>query len=162
GRCAAPGPLLPVGTVLAGLAEAADIAAHRGIVENLVAGTQIATWAYSGDGGPNALAPPFTAARTADGYVVRGVAERGEAAAQADLLLVPAATADGVVQLFVSPQAAGVSVDRVRSIDLVRHYGSVRLENVEVSATAELASAAAAMERQWQIAVLLRCAETVG
>lgn len=162
GRHAAPGPLLPVSTVLAGLTSSADPDTHRDTIENLVAGKQIATWAYSGDGGPGALAPSFVATRTDDGYSVSGVAERVEAAAQCDLLLVPATTATGAVQLLVSPDAAGVSLTRVRCIDLVRQYATVRLDKVQVLAAAEVGSAAEATARQWQIAVLLRCAETVG
>lgn len=165
GQHAAPGPLFPVSTVLAGLGESGVTDAHRDTIENIVAGQQIVTWAYSGDGAHGDFQPGVTATESGAGYVLSGVAERIEAAPQADLLLVTASTPTGLRQFLVTPATAGVTVARARSIDMVRQYGTVRFDNAEVAPAAQVGDAAStprALERQWQIAVLLRCAETVG
>jgi alkylation response protein AidB-like acyl-CoA dehydrogenase len=165
GRHAAPGPLLPVCTVLTGLVESNNASDHRDTIDNIVAGKRVPAWAFSGDGSPAHLQPGFKATETWHGYLISGVAERVEAAAQADDLLVPVSAPGGVMQFLVSPATPGVSVARARSIDLVRQYATVAMDNVEVPATAQVGDSvdtARVMERQRQIAVLLRCAETVG
>jgi alkylation response protein AidB-like acyl-CoA dehydrogenase len=158
GRHAAPGPLFPVATVLAGLPETDE---HGEVIESIVAGEAVAAWAFSGNRYPLRRDPTVTVTPAASGYVLDGVVERVEAAPQADLFLVPARTADGnVVQVLVPRGADGLSVRPARSLDLTRQYGTVSF--VEVAVPAMGGSAIAAMERQLQIAVLLRCAETVG
>lgn len=165
GRHAAPGPLLAVSTVVAGLAASGATEAHRPTLEAIVAGRLVATWAYSGDGVPGVVTPACTATTTDTGYLIDGVAERVEAAPQADVLLITVSVGDDVMQMLVPAATSGVSVTRARSIDLVRQYGTVRLDGVHVPVTARVgdpATTSHALERQWQIAVLLRCAETVG
>lgn len=158
GRHAAPGPLFPVATVLAGLAASEE---HAAAIESIVAGETVAAWAFSGDGYPLRRDPTVTATPGRDGYVLNGVVERVEAAPQADLFLVPARTSDGdVVQVLVPRGAQGLTVRPARSLDLTRHYGTVLFSEVAVPGPG--GSAVAAMQRQLQIAVLLRCAETVG
>ena len=157
GKQVAPGPLLPVSTVIAGLASyGADVSA-------LVDGSKVATWAFSGDGIPRFTATGFTAVGRGEGYVLSGVAERVEAAPQADVFLVPVTTPAGVHQFLVPAEAPGVTVTRVRSIDIVRQYGTVALDGVVVGEPlGDAAQTVTAMRRQWQIAVLLRCVEMVG
>lgn len=166
GRHAAPGPLFPVATVLSGLAESGGIDVHGDTIESIVAGEEVVAWAFSGDGYPLRRAPGVTAIATEAGYVLSGVVERVEAAPQADLFLVPAQTPDGgVIQVFVRRDAAGLTVRQARSIDLTREYGTVVLHDVEVAAgdlVGDPETTAAAIQRQLQVAVLLRCAETVG
>ena len=158
GRHAAPGPLFPVATVLAGLAESDE---HAAAIESIVAGETVAAWAFSGDRYPLQRDPTVTATPAGDGYVLTGVVERVEAAPQADLFLVPARTPNGdVIQVLLPRDADGLTVRPARCLDLTRQYGTVLLD--EVAVTADGGSAAAAVERQLQIAVLLRCAETVG
>lgn len=157
GKHAAPGPLLPVSTVIAGLS------VYGADVGGLVDGSKVATWAFSGDGVPRFTATGFTAVERDGGYVLSGAAERVEAAPQADVFLVPVTTPAGVLQFLVAADAPGVTVTRVRSIDMVRQYGTVVLDGVTVGEPlGDAARTAKAMQRQWQIAVLLRCAEMVG
>ena len=157
GKHAAPGPLLPVSTVIAGLS------IYGADMSELVDGSKVATWAFSGDGVPRFTATGFTAVAHDDGYVLSGVAERVEAAPQADVFLVPVTTPAGVHQFLVAADAPGVTVTRVRSIDMVRQYGTVALDGVIVGEPlGDAAQTAKAMRRQWQVAVLLRCAEMVG
>jgi alkylation response protein AidB-like acyl-CoA dehydrogenase len=165
GRHAAPGPLLPVSTVLAGLAESGDTDRHGATIEAIVTGENVVTWAHSGDGYPVRCAPAVTARPVDAGYRLTGTVARVEAAPQADAFLVPATTPDRVIQVLVPSSTAGVTVRQARSIDLVRQYGTVRFDDVEVPDAALVGApetTANAIERQFQIAVLLRCAETVG
>ena len=158
GRHAAPGPLFPVATVLVGLAESGG---DSQTIEGIVAGEVVAAWAFSGDSYPLRRAPDVTATPTDTGYLLTGTVERVEAAPQADVFLVPATTSAGEsIQVLVRCDADGLSLHPARSIDLTRQYGSLRFDKVAVAGTA--GSAAAAIQRQLQIAVLLRCAETVG
>lgn len=159
GRHAAPGPLFPVATVLAGLAGADG---HSDTIEGIVAGEVVAAWAFSGDGYPLRSTPTVAAVLADDGYVLKGVVQRVEAAPQADVFLVPAGTPDGLIQFVVPGDAAGLSVRPARTIDLTRHYGTLVLDEVSVPLAAVAGGAGAAIGRQLQIAVLLRCAETVG
>lgn len=165
GRHIAPGPLLTVSTVLAAFGDQAVADAHADTVEGIVAGDIVASWAFSGDGVPGRRVSAVTATARPGGYVLDGVVERVEAAGHADMLLVPAAMDDGVAQLLVHIETPGVSVRPVRSIDLVRHYSSVHLAGVSVDFSqqvGEIHDTPATLDQQIQLAVLLRCAETVG
>jgi alkylation response protein AidB-like acyl-CoA dehydrogenase len=163
GRHAAPGPLFPVATVLTGLAESDGMEAHGDTIEKIVTGEDVVAWAFSGDGYPLRRDPGVTATATDAGYVLTGIVERVEAAPQADLFLVPAQTPDGeVIQAFVRADAAGLSVRQARSIDLTRRYGTVEFDGAAGVGVGDSATTAAAIQRQLQVAVLLRCAETVG
>jgi alkylation response protein AidB-like acyl-CoA dehydrogenase len=88
-----------------------------------------------------------------------------EAAGQADHFLVSARNEDGLCQLLVPADAPGVSVAPLESLDLVRRFGELRFDDVELPASALLGGprgAAADIERQLQIALVLQCAEAVG
>jgi alkylation response protein AidB-like acyl-CoA dehydrogenase len=164
GRTVAPGPLHPVSVVLAGLTEAPE--GHEALIESLVSGETVASWAVY-EPGKDWLPtePTLTATQTADGFRLDGVKDRIEAGAESGVLLVTAAL-DGAVRQFVVPaDTAGVSVEAQRSLDMVKRYARVRFDGVEVDAAAVVGSAeqtAAVIERQRQIALLLQCAETVG
>ena len=164
GHTVAPGPLHPVSIVLAGLAEAPEN--HEQTIESLISGETVASWAVYE---PGRQWSPFeasvTATRTDDGYRIDGVKDRVEAAADSAMLLV-VANCDGVVRQFLVPtDAAGVTVEVQRSIDMVKAYARVQFDGVEVDASANVGSAeqtTAIIERQSQIAAILQCAEIVG
>jgi alkylation response protein AidB-like acyl-CoA dehydrogenase len=166
GATAAPGPLYPVSTVLAGLIDCAEPQTHAGIIESLVAGETVASWAvYEPERGWAPLQPSVSAAETESGYRIDGVTDRVEAGAQSDLLLVVARCDDGVRQFLVPATAPGVRIEPESSIDLVKQYARVRFDGVEVEPAAAVGSAgetAALIDRQSQIAQLLQCAEVVG
>src|SRR3954453_11809797 len=72
GRTVAPGPLHPVSTVLAGLAEAPEN--HEATIESLVSGEIVGSWAVYEPGKPlSPLDAAVTATRTATGYRIDGV-----------------------------------------------------------------------------------------
>ena len=151
GRMVSPGSLGPVNTVIAALVEAGG---HAGTIERLVAGDAVATWAvYEPGSGFTPEAPGLTAAKTPGGWTLTGVKDRVEAADQADLFLVTTDSGQ-----FLVP-AADVRVEPVTSLDLVRRFGTVRLENVRVPSSARVD---ATVERQRLVASILQSAETAG
>ncbi|MDZ7883853.1 MAG: acyl-CoA dehydrogenase family protein [Mycobacterium sp.] len=164
GRTVAPGPLHPVSVVLAGLVEAPD--GHESTIESLVSGEAVASWAVDEPGKPfSPLTADLTAAAVDGGYRLDGVKDRVESGDAAGVLLVTA-TMDGAVRQFVVPaDAAGVSVETQRSVDMVKRYARISFDGVRVDAAAVVGSAeqtAEVIERQRQVALVLQCAETVG
>jgi alkylation response protein AidB-like acyl-CoA dehydrogenase len=166
GKTVAPGPLHPVSTVLAGLADAKDGDRHADVIEALVAGEAVASWAVYEPGQHwNRLQPNVTATPTASGFRIDGVKDRVEAGADSDLLLV-VANVDGTPRQFlVRTDAPGVVVETQRSVDLVKTYARITFSGVEVDSSAAVGSAEQTPEliaRQSQVALVLQCAETVG
>ncbi|MEV6162534.1 acyl-CoA dehydrogenase family protein [Streptomyces sp. NPDC052052] len=160
----APGPLLPVNVVLAGLVAAAGQGPdHSAVIEELASGQTVATWAVYEPGAAWApLAPTVTATPVEGGYLVDGVKDRVQEADQAELLLVTVALPDGTGQLLVPASAPGVSVEPQWSLDLSRSYGRVGFEQVRIGADAVVGTPGACddvVERQLQIAVVVQCAE---
>ena len=166
GKTVAPGPLHPVSAVLAGLADAEDADRHAEVIESLISGAAIASWAVYEPGRQwNPLQPRLTATATAGGFRIDGVKDRVEAGADSDLLLVVAATDGGPRQFLVRTNAPGIRVETQRCIDLVKTYAKVSFDGVEVDESAAVGSPAqtpALITRQTQIALVLQCAETVG
>jgi alkylation response protein AidB-like acyl-CoA dehydrogenase len=165
GHTVAPGPLHPVSVVLSGLVEAAN--GHEELIEALVSGESIASWAVYEPRRPfdPAGAIGTQATRTESGYRIEGIKNRVEAGAQADVFLV-VAECDGVLRQFVvSADSPDVSVTAQKSVDLVKTYARVQFDGVDVDASAVVGTAeqtAAVIERQRQVALVLQCAETVG
>lgn len=164
GRTVAPGPLHPVSVVLAALADAPEN--HEQTIESLISGEIVASWAVYEPGKQwSPLDVLVTATRTDTGYRIDGVKDRVEAGAESAVLLV-VANCDGAVRQFLVPtDAAGVTVESHRSIDMVKTYARVQFDGVEVAASAVVGSAEqtpALIARQSQIAAILQCAEAVG
>jgi alkylation response protein AidB-like acyl-CoA dehydrogenase len=100
-----------------------------------------------------------------NGYRLTGAHEGVEAAAEADFFLVLARTSDGPAQLIVPAGAAGLSVEAMGSLDLTRGFGRVSYDGVRAGPGAVvgvIGEAAGAVERQFQVAVVLQCAELAG
>jgi alkylation response protein AidB-like acyl-CoA dehydrogenase len=157
GRLVSPGPLLPVNVVAAALAGASTADRHADTVEALVSGDAIAAWC-----GP---APRIEAINHDGGYLLHGFAEPVEAGAQADWFLVTATNQAGPTQFLVPATAPGLSVTPLESLDLVRRFARVRFDGVPLDPDAVVGAAgnaAEAAERQWQLAVVIQSAETVG
>lgn len=164
GRTVAPGPLHPVSVVLAGLVEAPD--GHEELIESLVAGESVASWAVYEPRRPFAPGQvATTATRTASGYRINGVKDRVEAGDRSDTVLV-VARCDGELRQFVVPtDTTGVSVTPQGSVDLVKQYARITFDSVEVEESATVGTAAQTadiIERQRQVALVLQCAELVG
>lgn len=166
GKTVAPGPLYPVSVVLAALVDSAEPARHADIIESLISGARVATWAvYEPGRGWAPMQPTVTATPTDSGYRIDGVKDRVEAGAQSDVLLVVARLDDGVAQFLLPANAPGVHIERQDSVDFVKQYAKVTFDGVLVDADATVGSvgqAGALIDRQSQIAQVLQCAEVVG
>lgn len=166
GRLAAPGPFLAVNVVAAALAEATNAGDHAPLIQRLLAGEAIGTWACCApDGGWDPAAGAVEAAPDGDGYRLTGIHDRVEAAADADVFLVLARTPGGLAQFVVPGDADGLSVSALTSLDLTRGFGRVAYDRVQVARAAlvgTVGEAETAVERQFQIAVVLQCAELAG
>ena len=166
GKTVAPGPLYPVSVVLAGLIGCAEPQEHAAIIESLVSGEQVASWAVSEPGrGWAPLDPSVTAVQTDAGYRIDGIKDRVEAGAQSAVLLVVARCADEVRQFLVPTDAPGVRITPQQSVDLVKQYARVQFVGVVVERSAAVGSAAEAVvsiDRQSQLAQVLQCSEVVG
>ncbi|MBC9734441.1 acyl-CoA dehydrogenase family protein [Nocardioides marmotae] len=167
GRTSASGPLVGVNAALAGLvAAAADGWEPGSLLDDVVAGTTVVTWA-AGDGGARwePFAPRLQVARDGDHLVVDGAAAQVEVTGDPDLLLL-SATAGGVaVQLLVPTDAAGVTLEPLVGLDLARRHARLVLDGVRLDARAlvgEGAAAVAQAERQWLTASALLAADSCG
>ncbi len=166
GRTVAPGPLHPVSTVLAGLVDAENAETHSATIESLVSGEIVASWAvYEPGRAWEPTTATVTATPTASGFRIDGVKDRVEAGAQSGVFLVTA-QCDGVLRQFLVPaDAAGVTVEEQKSLDLVKRHARVTFDGVEVGEDAAVGTAAqttALIARQSQIAQMLQCAEVLG
>ena len=161
GRHVLPSPLVPVNVVAETLARHGG---HPDRLASIMAGESVATWVGDPDRGPDAR-PPIHATRDTDGFVLAGEAVAVEAADQADQLLVTASTDAGSTQFLVTSDAEGVTITRQASLDLLRHFGRVRLDDVRVSGddvVGEVGGADDDVHRQRLVAVVLQCAESCG
>jgi len=166
GRLITPGPLLATNVVAGAVAEYGSTEQQEALLPGIVAGEILATWALDEPGG-RWQADKLTLAATpkGDGFVLQGVKAPVEAAGHIDYYLVTAQTSGGLTQFLVPADTAGLSVQPMEALDLVRRYGEVRFDDVFVPASAvlgEVDNAAAAVERALQIAIALQLAETVG
>ncbi len=194
GKLVSPGPLVPVNVVALALSEAANAKDHAEVIEQLMSGAAIASWAvYEPGRGWDLDDIAVTAVRDGDDYLLTGTKDRVDSGDQADYLLVTARLSDvdrgglgqgdmgggsppcretssprasaGLTQFLVPVTAAGVTVTRDQSLDLVRRFATVRLEGVRVSPSGLVGApgeGAAAAARQLQAAVALQCAELTG
>jgi len=164
GKTVAPGPLHPVSTVLAGLVDA--VGEHETVMEALVSGEAVASWAVYEPGKSWAPdEPTVTATPTATGFRIDGIKDRVEAGVESSLLLTVARTDEGIRQFLVPTDAPGVKVAPQSSIDLVKRYARVHFDGVEVDESAAVGTVTqtpALIERQSHIAMVLQCAEVAG
>ena len=166
GRLVSPGPLLPTNVVTAALAERGSAAQKEALLEGLVSGDLLASWAlYEPRGRWQAPQLSLEARASGDGFVLRGTKAPVEAGAQVDHFLVTARTDGGLTQLLVPADAPGLTRTPLEGLDLVRRYAELRFDDVAVPGSAvlgEVDAAAEDVERQLQIAIALQLAETVG
>ncbi|WP_019930438.1 acyl-CoA dehydrogenase family protein [Nocardia sp. BMG111209] len=161
GRAAAPGPLTSANVVAAALSGAGS---HPEVVADLLSGATVAGWAHAEPrGGIGAVGLEIRA----DGaeLVLDGVKRPVEAAGQAGWFLVSGRTGDGLTQVLVPADAPGVSVAALQTVDLTGRFGTVTFDGVRVPRDAvvgEIGGAAAQLEYQLQLALVIQAAETVG
>jgi alkylation response protein AidB-like acyl-CoA dehydrogenase len=165
GRLLQPGPFVPTAVVVAALASCGS-EAHGATLAALRAGAELATWAAFS---PTGTWDPTTGVRVSpapgDGVRLDGVHGLVPDAGLVTWLLVAAGEGDGASQLLVRSDAPGVELARLESLDLTRTLWEVRLDGVEVPASAHVGPAGGAgpqLDGQLDLAVALSLAETVG
>jgi alkylation response protein AidB-like acyl-CoA dehydrogenase len=166
GNHAAPGPLVPASIVAGALSRAGSAEQKAGPLAEILSGEAIGTWAYA-EPRPNDGFGTVTVTAEVDGGNVRlnGVKAPVESAAQAQYVLVTARTGEGLTQVLVPTDAAGVTITPMKSVGLTRHFAKVSLDNVELPASAvvgEVGGAAGDVDWQTQVAILLELNEMVG
>lgn len=156
GRLVSPGPLVPVSVVAAALSRSGTAEQRAAVLPGLLAGDAVAAWCGT------ATIDGEIDGRT---IVLTGTVAPVEAGAQAQHLLVGVRTAEGLSQVLVPADAAGVTITPLGGLELVRRFAEVRLDAVRLPRSAVVGSLGAAaddIEHQLQIACVLQCAETVG
>jgi alkylation response protein AidB-like acyl-CoA dehydrogenase len=175
GRYAAPGPLTAANLVTAAVARSGTAQQKAELLPGLMNGGRIGSWAYAEPRPFDRLGAVGVRARRSNGmYLLTGVKAPVEAAGQADLFLVTALLvnegdedpgAGGLVQFLVPADTPGVSVHPMRTLDITRRYGRVVFTDAAIPASAALGepgTAAADVERQLQIALVIQLAELAG
>jgi alkylation response protein AidB-like acyl-CoA dehydrogenase len=164
GRVLYSGPFLPVSIVCHAIANGATEQQKDALLPGLVSGEALAAWCFaSGDNGLESGA--LRVDQEGDAYLLSGAASYVEEAEIADLLLVTARDGDGISQFVLPAGASGVEIVSLDCLDLGRRIATVRFNQVRLEAAALLGvrgAAADAFERQLQLALVLRSAETVG
>ncbi len=166
GRWVSPGPLLAVNVIADTIARSGTGPQQASELGPLVAGERIATWAFAepdGSWDPSGVA--LTATEDGDHWTLTGAKSFVQDAAVADVFLVTARTGDGLTQFLVPRDTPGVAITPQQSLDMTRRYGEVDLAAAQVAPSAvvgRVGDAAADVERQLEVALVLQCAETVG
>lgn len=116
GQAVAPVPLLP--TLVLGalpLAEFGSPAQQAHFLPRVVEGTALLTAALLEPGSEHPDDPATTATRVGDGWRLEGTKLSVPYASQAERILVPAKSEEGVVLLWVDPSAEGVTLEAVEA-----------------------------------------------
>jgi alkylation response protein AidB-like acyl-CoA dehydrogenase len=166
GAHAAPGPLLPTSVVAAALSDAArrDTAGHSEVLAGILDGSVVATWCLE-EPRRHPLDIEFDVRTDGGDIVLNGVKRPVEAAGQASQLLVTGRTGDGLTQVLVPADAAGVTITAMDSVDLTRRFGAVSFTDVRLPGNAvvgEVGAARQQVDRQLHLALALLNAESVG
>lgn len=159
GRAVQPGPFLPVNVVASAIVAGGSSRLQQEVLPALVAGEEVAAWAWTDAAGEIDGGAGVTAAAQGDEIVLSGRRGFVLEAPSADHLLV-AATLDGSpVHVLVPTGAAGVTRTALQGLDLSRRFAHVDLERVAVPADAAVTVDGAALHRT---AVVLLLAGMVG
>ncbi len=165
GSLVSPGPLVPTNVVAEALARSGSADQRRRLLPGLLSGTSVAAWCLGAPAAGIDSGGRVGAKLGDTGVVIDGVSGPVEAAGQADVYLVTAATEDGVAQFIVPSDSPGVTVDAANSLDLVRRFAQIRFDQVAVGQDAALGVAETTVsdiEHQLQTVAVLQCAEMVG
>lgn len=166
GRVIYSGPFLSACVASFAIAQSGTAEQRDTWLSGLAAGEIFAAWCLAGKGPKAGIEPgSVRATRSGENFVLDGLASQVEDADAAGLLLVTATDEDGLSQFLVAADAPGISIAPMEALDLGRRLFEVRFDNVTAGRDALLGKAgeaAAAVERQLQVALVLQCAETVG
>jgi alkylation response protein AidB-like acyl-CoA dehydrogenase len=166
GRTLQPGPVAIGNVVACAIAEFGSPEQQAAHLSALAAGRSIGTWALTDGSGD--WAPQGVAATAVDGgYALTGAKGLVLDAHVADVLLVSSTMSPGdeLAQFLVPTTTPGLTIIPLETLDLTRRLARVEFSEAVIPSGARLGAdsdAAAAIERQLQVAVTLLLAETVG
>lgn len=166
GHAVTPGPFF-ASAVLATTAiqEVATPEQCAELLPSLASGQRIATLAIFERAHDWSVAGPSTAATwTDDGWRIDGSKRAVLSGGAADMLLVTAATDDGVGLFVIDIEASGVEIEPEPVLDLTRRQATVKLDSVIVGEAASLGDgdAVPGLQRALSIARAALAAEQVG
>ena len=166
GRHLFAGPVLPSNVVAWSLGHLGSESLAKEHLPNIAAGQEIVTWAMAEENDRwMAESGAVDVVRTESGFRLSGVKSPVQDAHVADHMLIAVRTDEGVTQFLVPSNARGLSVEPLDGLDLLRRFGRVVLDDVEVPAGAVVGGVgrpSSELELQFALAVALQCAETVG
>ena len=166
GRGVAPGPLLPVNVVAASVARSGSTDQQTEILPGLLDGRLIGAWCYhepSGGWWPEDVG--LEAELVDGGFRLEGIKQAVEGAVQAHYLLVTARVDGALTQFLVPADSEGIRIVPQQSLDLVRRFGEVHFDGVDVGPDCLLGQVGGAIDDvryQFHIALLLQAAEMAG
>ena len=166
GRLVQPGPILPTNIVADAINRSGSGAQRQELLPRIAAGELVATWCFGEPdvlwGGRSAL---VRATPHGDDFVLEGKSVYVQDAQSADHLLVTAAGSGGLSQFVMPVATPGVRIEARQCLDLARRIDDVHFDGVVVAAASVLGEVGAArpdVERQFDLAVALQTAESVG
>jgi alkylation response protein AidB-like acyl-CoA dehydrogenase len=166
GRALQPLPFVSTSAVVYGIAMAGTPEQRRTALPGLVAGDAVATWALTDSAGrPGITGPAVEAKMSRAGFVLNGTCGLVQDAHLADWILVTAGTEGTTTQFLVPAGHPGLSVNVDESLDLTRTFCLVDFSETTVAFSTllgEWEGGAAGVGRQFDVAVVLAVAETVG
>ncbi|MBO0856230.1 MAG: acyl-CoA/acyl-ACP dehydrogenase [Nocardia sp.] len=166
GRLVQPGPLVPNTIVAFAVANYGTDEQRGAVLPGLVAGDRTAAWCLAERGrgwDPDRFALSVEV-RGSD-YVLTGTKDLVQEAHSAEYLLVTARAPAGPRQFLLPAGTPGITVVPLGGLDLTRRFSQVRFDEVVIPADAVLGDPEVAGEqwqRQFELALVLHCAETVG
>jgi alkylation response protein AidB-like acyl-CoA dehydrogenase len=145
GRAACPGPYWPTMLAATAIADAGTEGQRSRWLPAIATGeTRASVALLDADLDWSPASTRARAERTSSGWVVSGLKQSVPWAHVADVLVVPARTAEGLRAFLVDPHAAGVSVTVVPAMDPGMRWGDVALDAVAVGRDAVLGDGAPA------------------
>jgi alkylation response protein AidB-like acyl-CoA dehydrogenase len=165
GRRLQPGPFVAMNVVASALAHSGTVQQRESVLPEVMGGEAIAAWVVNDATGAWAPGGSLSAASREDGYVLSGVAGVIQGAADATWLLAVASSPGGLSQFLVPAGGAGVTIRPLDSHDITQRFATVELNEVALGPEAVVGTVGGAVddvERQFQIALTLLVAETLG
>jgi alkylation response protein AidB-like acyl-CoA dehydrogenase len=166
GSHASPGPLIATNVVASALSRSGSPQQKSDVLQGIIAGEIVASWAYAEARPRNHLGEVTLEAKPdGDGWSLTGTKVAVEAGGTAHYFLVTARTGEGLSQFLVGADTPGLTVKAMNSVDLTRRFSEVVFDGVQVPASSVVGVVGAAegdAQSQLQLANAIQCAEMVG
>ena len=165
GRFLQPGAFVGTNVVAYALAAAGTEQHRAGVLPALMSGEVAGSWMVTDSPGAPVVDGIASATASGGGYRLSGSATFVEDPGPDGWFLVTAAGNDGPAQFLVRAGDPGVRLEPLGSLDLTRRFVAVRLESLDVPASARVGKpggAADLIDAQLALACVLTTAESVG